>query len=102
LSSQNISICDENEFPECDLFVRAFYVEHFDVASIEGDNVFVFKGKHYCGTFANMVLAKESSLIAVPENRMLRTISVDDTEKENFKITVGKKYKIINDIKNSI
>jgi hypothetical protein len=96
MTSQNISACDQYELPDCKLFVRAFYVEHFDVTTIDCDDVFVFKGKHYCGTFPNMVLAKDSSFVAVQESKMLRTISVDNSEKENFKITVGKKYKILN------
>jgi hypothetical protein len=98
MTSQNISACDQYELPDCKLFVRAFYVEHFDVTTIDCDDVFVFKGKHYCGTFPNMVLAKDSSFVAVQESKMLRTISVDNSEKENFKITVGKKYKILNEM----
>lgn len=69
MTSQNISACDQYELPDCKLFLRAFYVEHFDVTTIDCDDVFVFKGKHYCGTFPNMVLAKDSSFIAVKRAR---------------------------------
>jgi len=61
--------------------------------------VLVLKGKPYCGTFANMVLTQSSTVIAVLEKRMLRTMRVANKEKYVFKITEGKKCKIIQDAK---
>jgi hypothetical protein len=96
-TSQNISICEDDVLMN-GLFIRAFNVEDFDVSFIDGEVVFVFKGKPYCGTFANMILSNSCTVIAVPQKRMLRTMCVGDKEKYTFKITENKKCKIIDDV----